>query len=365
MLRRKVKAIDESFPSTSKVQGKNGGSVKTFGVRERLKRHLRLVFVIVLFLWKRFAIYRTFQRSLVWYLTILSDNPEGALWRGTLVRGAISATGETKPRIDLVVSHCNQPLDWMFEWVSPLPLNKITIVSKCGEEVTGAPLSSHIIRLPNVGRCDHTYANFISENYDQYENDGEDRYLLFLKDNDNSNRNIVSRHRNLAEMLAIANQRGFACHEEQSWGWSQGGYWGICQISAYCDWSILSQYTRKEYTRLQRDGNENFLSKHGDTLGEYAAVLGIGEAARAVVPVCFGGNFMAHSQQIQNYPRDTWKRMEQSLSRDNNIAEGHFAERLWATMLSNPLQPSTVDEILLQRHASCQVEKHFLGVLAK
>jgi hypothetical protein len=168
-------------------------------------------------------------------------------------------------------------------------------------------------------------------------------------------------------MIAITNQSGFACHEEQIWGWTQQQDRGICQLSAYCDWDILSKYARNDYTRLQRDDNANFASKNGDTLGEYATLMGIGAAANKVVPICFGGNFMAHSRQIQTLPRDLWKRIETSLSRDNNIAEGHFAERLWANMLSRPLEQNAIDNILQQRqrHGSCQVEEHMLGVIAK
>jgi hypothetical protein len=374
MLRRKVKSKDQPLPSIS-TKHANDSPIKTFGVLERLScprnvskpRAVLCGLFVVVFLWQRFALYRTLQRSIVWYFVAQSNNPEGALWRGTLVKEQIPSLGNTEISIDLVVSHCNRPLDWIFEWASPLSFNNISVVSKCDEPVLGAPLSSRIIRLPNVGRCDHSYAYFLSENYDQYNDNSDGRYVLFLKDNDNSNRNVVSRHRNLAEMIAISNQSGFACHEEQIWGWSQQQDRGICQLSAYCDWDILSKYARNDYTRLQRDDNANFASKNGDTLGEYAILMGIGAAANKVVPVCFGGNFMAHSRRIQKLPRDLWKRIETSLSRDNNIAEGHFAERLWANMLSRPLERIAIDKILQQhqRHGSCQVEEHMFGVIAK
>ena len=55
-----------------------------------------------------------------------------------------------------------------------------------------------------------------------------------------------------------------------------------------------------------------------------------------LTPVCYGGNFAAKATQI--YPRkDLWKRMVTSLSRTNDIEEGHFAERAWAGILSYPL----------------------------
>merc|ERR1719203_1244740 len=41
-----------------------------------------------------------------------------------------------------------------------------------------------------------------------------------------------------------------------------------------------------------------------------------------------------------------WKSVEKSLSRGNNIQEGHYAERSWAALLSTPLQPFQVDALL-------------------
>ena len=37
-----------------------------------------------------------------------------------------------------------------------------------------------------------------------------------------------------------------------------------------------------------------------------------------------------------------WKRIELSLSRGNNIEEGHFAERSWAGLLAYPLADEQV-----------------------
>ena len=62
-----------------------------------------------------------------------------------------------------------------------------------------------------------------------------------------------------------------------------------------------------------------------------------------IVPVCYGGIFSTSVGQIkkQNVKVDNinnvWNKAENLLSRGNNIVEGHFMERTWSILLSNPL----------------------------
>ena len=58
--------------------------------------------------------------------------------------------------------------------------------------------------------------------------------------------------------------------------------------------------------------------------------------------------FVAQKKQILNHQKDSWDKMEVNLSRGNNIAEGHYAERIWASILSDVDNESAkaVDEVL-------------------
>ena len=40
-----------------------------------------------------------------------------------------------------------------------------------------------------------------------------------------------------------------------------------------------------------------------------------------------------------------WTAIERSLSRGNNILEGHFAERTWVSLLAKPLSNATASKI--------------------
>ena len=199
------------------------------------------------------------------------------------------------------------------------------------------------------------------DDYAEYDgsDDQKDKFVIFMKDNDNMNRDIRSRHRSMPEMIAIAQSMGFACQEEQIWGYSQNDFFKICHPSA------TAPYSRESYTRLPLDDNSDFASRNGKNLQEYIHNLAIPEPESGIAPLCFGGNFVFHAKNIRQHPKDLWERIEKSLRRGNNIAEGHYMERLWAHLLSPPLSADTVREILKQSDSSCQIEILGVGVISK
>lgn len=259
-------------------------------------------------------------------------------------------------------------------------------MTKCGKPVVGAPDSAKIVRLENVGRCDHTYAHFMANYHSETKAIPGGDFVVFFKDNDNSHRNHYSRHKKLNEMLPLADEFGFSCHEETNWVWSENNHLldPICQISFFHDWDGLQNFKVEEYSRLRRDDNLQFRSQNGDRLGEYAEKMGIkpphfsgvrsaaaidadrGNHQRAIVPVCYGGNFIVQSDQILNRDPGFWEQIESSMTRSNNIAEGHFMERLWGTILAKPISQDVASRVLRQaQQGACQVEKNHLGALSK
>ena len=57
----------------------------------------------------------------------------------------------------------------------------IHVISKCGREVEGAPMGATTVVLPNIGRCDHTYAYFITTIFPSYLKD-DNSIVVFMKD---------------------------------------------------------------------------------------------------------------------------------------------------------------------------------------
>jgi len=79
----------------------------------------------------------------------------GGLWKGIKYPGDYD-TNATK--VHIVVSHCMNDLDWLGDYLKGTVVASIHVISKCGHPVRCAPEATTIEVLPNVGRCDHTYA---------------------------------------------------------------------------------------------------------------------------------------------------------------------------------------------------------------
>jgi hypothetical protein len=314
----------------------------------------------------------------LWLLSHTPNTPENALWKASVADSLSFSQVDHNFTIDLVVSHCNLPIDWIFEWADPYKFRDVTIFSKCNQQVHGAPIKANIVELPNVGRCDHTYAYYMARHYTQLSNSKKKHVVLFLKDNDNRHRTVYSRHRSLIEMLQITKNYGFACHEDRVWSVSrpsqENSLWQVikhpvCQLSTYHNWTVLRKKDMVSYVRIKRDRNDqiHFKSTNGDLLGEYADRMGI--RLPNILPVCYGGNFMALGHQIQKKtPEKLWHHIEQSLNRGSNVAEGHFAERLWAALLSFPLKKHQIDNLLKQassKNHPCYAGQSFQGALTK
>jgi hypothetical protein len=103
------------------------------------------------------------------------------LWAGNTPKG------QKAMDFDVVVSHCSGDLAWLKRKLAVLgksfSMRSIVIFSKCGKHVTGAPGQATVVRLPNVGRCDHTYAKYM---VDRCSNASErakaSNVVLFIKD---------------------------------------------------------------------------------------------------------------------------------------------------------------------------------------
>lgn len=125
-------------------------------------------------------------------------------------------------------------------------------------------------------------------------------------------------------------------------------------ISAYHDTATLFSFEMNLYTKgdldykeVKKEGEEEaapFLSEY-DNLGSFYQSLSsiqqseFFDADATITPVCYGGIFSASIANIYKRDMKVWKSLTKKLERGDNIQEGHYAERLWATLLSTPLKP--------------------------
>ena len=62
--------------------------------------------------------------------------------------------------------------------------------------------------------------------------------------------------------------------------------------------------------------------------------------------MCFGGSFAARRSTIMRRPHALWRWLSDSLARGDNIAESHYAERLWGVLLAPRLSDLQVEALL-------------------
>eukprot|EP00804_Cyclotella_cryptica_P022621 CCRYP_009500-RA/>CCRYP_009500-RA protein AED:0.28 eAED:0.28 QI:1468/1/1/1/0.6/0.5/6/139/1106 len=274
------------------------------------------------------------------------DNVCGGLWKGN---GQIDEDETDRDvRIHLVVSHCKSSLDWMQQFVEGFAIDSIHIITKCDYPVVGALDSATILKMPNVGRCDHTYAWFMANLLPRLapEDDEENSVIVFLKD-DISYENMHqfgewSELRHLTQMAA--SNHGFACGiTSLNVTFSQSHF----SLSAFHKTETLQEFAMATYQRNLKgyllDPTE-FKSPF-NSLGLWWDSLGI-ESTGDLTPVCYGGVFAASVRNIRRHTTEFWDAIETALSRGNNIQEGHYAERTWALLLSTPLQDFQVDALM-------------------
>lgn len=232
----------------------------------------------------------------------------------------------------------------------------------CGKVVKGAPEGAVVQVLPNVGRCDHTYAYFITRILPELV-EGKHRELIavFVKDDisaANQQRSSLRSFETLALLASSSN--GFACYSEKYQQWLPGA-------SAYHDKRTLLKFSMEKYEQRKKEyqnlGNEVPFRSYYAHLGKYLNWLNI-TLSQDVVPVCYGGVFAASVENIYKVDMKVWEKIEDSLMRGDNIEEGHYAERSWAALLSSPLEDFQVEA--LQNYSSEIIFNHpsqFMGIL--
>jgi len=279
-------------------------------------------------------------------VTCEEDEVCGGLWRGSKYENYEKADTDSK-KIHIVISHCKSPLHWVDEFTMGYDVASIHVITKCGEvrEKIKAPKSAKIIELPNVGRCDHTYAYYISHILPNMVKDGDEdtSIVVFLKDDISARSLHQSGNWNtFEELLRItSSDNGFACGispDNAEFGQHQ------FLLSAYHEVETLFDFSMKNY----QNGNDNTkfqpTSKYTN-MGEWWKSLNL-TVPNQLVQVCYGGVFAASVSNILMRDINMWKTMEKSLSRGNNIIERHYAERAWAALLATPLQPFQIDALL-------------------
>jgi len=221
----------------------------------------------------------------------------------------------SKIRLTLVISHCNENMSWMNEYFNGLDMQDVTIISKCNEEVTGNPFAgAEIVRLPNVGRCDHSHATWM---LNMKEEDAAGNHIVLFIKASRLLYQLNMAYIPVRDVIRIALGHGFACESVPTGRKSH--YYRTEFLK-----TVAIEVHRGVHVASQYPNMEAWLDDMEITLPS------------PFTPVCFGGNFAAKASQI--FPRKyLWQKMVENLGRGDSIEEGHFVERAWAGILSYPL----------------------------
>jgi hypothetical protein len=106
---------------------------------------------------------------------------------------------------------------------------------------------------------------------------------------------------------------------------------------------LLSQFELGDYGNSYRNDTIPFKSTHAN-IGAYWLAINL-TLLQEFVPVCYRGIFASSVENIYKQDMNMWQKFMESLSRGDNIEEGHFGERSWAAMLSNPLEPLQIEAL--------------------
>jgi len=140
-------------------------------------------------------------------------------------------------------------------------------------------------------------------------------------------------------MISIVDQLGFACFEEPEKG-----------LSVYHSTDALRTFSLSSYNCVERGAGELFKTPNLANLGDFVDALSTNSTQQLLqqplTPVCYDGNFVVKSMQIVKHAKSFWCNLERSLSRADNIEEGHFQERIWAGLLTEALDADTAKLLL-------------------
>lgn len=310
-----------------------------------------------------------------------------SLWRGHLndVLGdkeTVLGNIEISLKVSIVISHCARALDWFNDATSGLDVRSVTVYSKCGKPVVGAPSSARIIQLPNVGRCDHSFTSYMNTLAGAKGMDPES-VVLFMKDTFTVPHSAYLEHRVLTEVVAEASgPSGFSCGHLPNYtltfdktkpfrkAWFDTIFNHGAEWSFWHDVSEISKFALDSYVsagRYQNELTENnkklFSASEVPTFETWWKRLGAPELNK-IMPVCYSGVFAVQIRNIM-YAAPALARMQKMLERGDNIIEGHYAERSYAALLLPQLPADITEQILCLANAfrRCKGSAGYCGIL--
>ena len=265
---------------------------------------------------------------------------------------AFDTTFEQHTSVDVVISLCHTPIDWVHDWLEELPsqvlLRTIFVRSKCKNVALAEALGNIferrqleiqmvVTQVHNIGRNDYEYVQHIVENY-AARNFAD--VVFFLKD---------SAHEYPLDFLRKLNKKGSEMFLEVADGRNSGFSCMRRPDSANFP-GALDLHDRKHLLRFRlekyltaddfgfKGSDARYVQSNLTFCGFLEHCLNNSEKAALHqsdhVPVCYGGAFAVRGSSIMKVSLNSWSRISAALGTSFSGENLHFMERSFAMLLS-------------------------------
>jgi hypothetical protein len=212
----------------------------------------------------------------------------------------------THSTCDLVIAYYKENLDWLAAY-KDRPFRKIFLYTK-GAEHPASPLPYIEKKLPNIGRCDHTYLHHIVEEYDDLPT-----VTIFATGSAHA---IAHKKQNLDFIV----QKAFSTHDTVFRGQRHK--------------SIKDTFHDFKLNSWQATNSNNKEDASKDTLHP-ARIRPFKQWYEKTFPgidvdfVTFGGVFAVSKPHIHNRKKESYMRLMRQFPKHSNPELGHYFERAW------------------------------------
>lgn len=218
--------------------------------------------------------------------------------------------GMTTKSVEIVVARYNEDLEWLKD--SPFNKYDITVYNKGDNDDFAKPLNvRRVIRLKNVGKCDHTYLHHIVNNYDRLSD-----VTVFLPGSTDMDYKS-KKARRLMDEIEKTDQATF-----------------INEVAHKDIKQELYNFTLEEW----KTSNQTNQNKNPESKTTPAKIRPFGRWFESnfgniqVSNITYAGIFSVAKLDILQHPLKYYESLEAQLSTSSNPEVGHYFERAWAAV---------------------------------
>ena len=208
----------------------------------------------------------------------------------------------------IVISRYNENLDWLKE----APFNKypVIIYNKGINDDFYKPKKSKIMKLENIGRCDHTYLYHIIENYDKLNN-----IIIFMP----GSTNMPYKMEKAIKLFKLIEENKKAVF-----------------LSEKAKLTDLYDFQLDNWKASSSENN----SINAESNLELATIRPFGKWYESkfgnveLEHISYGGIHSISKHDILQHPKSYYENLIKDVSNSSNPEAGHYFERSWETVFS-------------------------------